>query len=149
MPVTNWDELPVKVPFPGVEVGLVSGKHCMISYIHAKGGKSTRRHHHEAEQIFCLISGSARVQCGDEPVAVLKPGDVWYVPPHIETSGGISGRHGCISNIRRNIWKTRLPSRLAGRYVRIISQATCTRGRDTHFVEQRDLAADMEREQNE
>ena len=74
MPVTNWDELPVKVPFPGVEVGLVSGKHCMISYIHAKGGNSTRRHHHEAEQIFCLISGSACVQCGDEPVAVLEAG---------------------------------------------------------------------------
>ena len=100
MPVTNWDELPVKVPFPGVEVGLVSGKHCMISYIHAKGGKSTRRHHHEAEQIFCLISGSARVQCGDEPVAVFKAGRRLVRTAAYRTSGGISGRHGCLRGLR-------------------------------------------------
>lgn len=84
MPVTNWDELPVKVPFPGVEVGIAAGEDVMISYIHAKGGNSTRRHHHEAEQIFCMISGSVRVQCGDDPVSVLKAGDVWYVPAHTE-----------------------------------------------------------------
>ncbi len=131
MPVTNWDELPVKVPFPGVEVGLVSGKHCMISYIHAKGGNSTRRHHHEAEQIFCLISGSARVQCGDEPVAVLKPGDVWYVPPHTEHQAEYledTVAFEACGPIRQDNFAGYLHP-------------------DTHFVEQRDLAADMEREQ--
>ncbi len=36
MTVTNWDSLPTRVPFPGVEPKIVSGEHAMISYIHAK-----------------------------------------------------------------------------------------------------------------
>ncbi len=84
MTVTNWNSLPTKIPFPGVEPRIVSGEHVMISYIHAKKGGVTRRHHHEAEQIFCLISGSVRVQSAEGPVTVLKPGDVWYVPSHVE-----------------------------------------------------------------
>ncbi|MFC1491767.1 cupin domain-containing protein [Nitrospinota bacterium] len=84
MSVTNWDDLPKKSPFPGVEVEFVSGENVMINHVHAQKGGIVRRHHHEAEQIFCLISGSARVQAGEEPVTVLKPGDVWYVAGEVE-----------------------------------------------------------------
>ena len=128
MPVTDWDKLPVKVPFPGVSVGIVSGEHVMISYIHAEGGNSTRRHYHEAEQIFCLISGSVRVQAGDEPVSVLKPGEVWYVPADAEHQADYledTVAFEACSPIRRDNLEGYLHQ-------------------DTHFVEQRDLAAILE-----
>lgn len=84
MPVSSWEKLPVKVPFPGVEVGIAAGEHVMMNYIHAKKGVSTRRHWHEAEQILCVFKGKVRVKAGDEPVSILGPGDVWHVPANTE-----------------------------------------------------------------
>ena len=84
MPVSNWEKLPVKVPFPGVEVGIAAGEHLMMNHIHARKGVSTRRHWHEAEQILCVFKGKVRVKAGDEPVSLLGPGDVWHVPSNTE-----------------------------------------------------------------
>lgn len=125
MPVSSWKELPVKVPFPGVEVGIAAGEHVMMNYIHARKGVSTRRHWHEAEQILCVLKGRMRVKAGDEPVSILGPGDVWHVPSNTEHQADYLedtvAFEGC-SPIRLD--------NLAG-YLK----------RDTYLVEQLDLAA--------
>ena len=130
MPVTNWDNLPTKIPFPGVEPKIVSGEHVMVCYIHAKKGGATVRHHHEAEQIFCLLSGSVRVQSEEEPVAILKPGDVWYVPSHVEHQAEYledTVAFEACSPIRKDNFEGYLHQ-------------------DTHFTKQRNLAALMKKQ---
>ncbi|MDA1000458.1 MAG: cupin domain-containing protein [bacterium] len=130
MPVTDWDKLPTKIPFPGVEPKIVSGEHVMICYVNAKKGATTVRHHHEAEQIFCLLSGSVRVQSGEEPVVILKPGDVWYVPSHVEHQADYledTVAFEACSPIRKDNF---------GGYLH----------QDTHMTKQRDLAALMKKQ---
>ena len=70
------------------------------------------------------------MQAGEEPAVVLKPGDVWYVPPHAEHQADYledTVAFEACGPIRRDNFAGYLHP-------------------DTHFVEQRDLAAEMERE---
>ncbi|MFQ5896272.1 MAG: cupin domain-containing protein [Nitrospinota bacterium] len=128
--VTDWDHVPTKEAFPGVNPKIVSGEYVMVSFVRARKGAKALRHHHEAEQILCVLKGRVRAQSEEGPVRVLGPGDIWYVPSHAEHQvdylEDTEALEAC-SPIRRDNFAGYLANH-------------------THRVPQRNLEAEMERQ---
>ena len=58
-------------------------EHCGVSYVRlAPGAKGVAHRHKRQEEIYVLVSGSARMKVGDDEVE-LRPFDAVRIPPHV------------------------------------------------------------------
>lgn len=58
-------------------------EHCGVSYVRlAPGAKGVAHRHKRQEEIYVLVSGSARMKVGDDELE-LRPFDAVRIPPHV------------------------------------------------------------------
>lgn len=63
-----------------IKIRILSSEKIMLTEIRVKGGGFIPRHYHEAEQIIIMQKGEAKVTTGDDPLRLIKEGDIWIVP---------------------------------------------------------------------
>lgn len=87
----NWDEIEVTHPIPLIDCQRYRGERMMVQKVLLYKGFHLDSHHHENEQIVCVLSGSARFGVG-EPGSpkyreiVVSGGEVLSLPPNVPHS---------------------------------------------------------------
>jgi quercetin dioxygenase-like cupin family protein len=84
----RWDDFPQrKVSYlagmansENIKIRILSSERIMLTEIRVKGGGVIPRHYPEAEQIIIMQKGEAKVTTGDEPLRLIREGDIWIVP---------------------------------------------------------------------
>ena len=87
--LTDLDDQAPNLGLDPAELNLRFGRvalnceHCGVSYVRlAPGAKGVAHRHKRQEEIYVLVSGSARMKVGDDELE-LRPFDAVRVPPHV------------------------------------------------------------------
>ena len=67
-----------------------TGESCQMVWARFDPGGTYEHHSHPHEQMSVMISGRMRLTVGDE-VRDIGPGDVWFVPAHVQHGGELLG----------------------------------------------------------
>jgi quercetin dioxygenase-like cupin family protein len=79
--VTNWDDVKIERPSPGIRRQMVVGERLMICRFTFDPFLITPEHTHPHEQMTLVIKGKVKFIIEGE-VRIVSPGDVLYFPPH-------------------------------------------------------------------
>lgn len=88
----RWSDLPVDRPLPTLERRRVVGERVMVSRVVLDPGCVVRVHHHENEQVSCILSGRLRFTVGEpgaERDVEIGGGEVLHLPSNVP--------HGCVA----------------------------------------------------
>jgi quercetin dioxygenase-like cupin family protein len=72
----RWSDLPMDTPMPLLERQRVIGDKMMISRVFLKRGCVVPVHHHDNEQISCIVSGTLRFHIQDGENGAIRTQDV-------------------------------------------------------------------------
>jgi len=81
-------------PAPGFAVRAISGKNIMLCDVTLQPYSESPLHSHSSEEMSLIIKGEFDMKIGDES-RLLKPGDVYHVPPGI-VHGGVTHEQGTV-----------------------------------------------------
>jgi len=81
----------VREPAPGFLVRAISGKNAMLCNITLQPYSESPLHSHPSEEMAIIIEGEFDMKIGEER-QLLKPGDIYHVPPDT-VHGGTAGKH--------------------------------------------------------
>lgn len=81
----------VREPAPGFLVRAISGRNVMLCDVTLQPHSESPLHSHSSEEMAIIIEGEFDMKIGDES-QLLKPGDVYHVPPDT-THGGVTHEH--------------------------------------------------------
>lgn len=81
----RWDDMPLENLNPLLDRRLITGERMMISQVLLKKGCVVPTHHHDNEQISCIISGALRFLLGEdqEEEVIARAGDVLVIPSNL------------------------------------------------------------------
>jgi len=79
---TSWDAVPTEKMSDLISRKMVVGEKAMIAQIFLKKGAVVPEHHHEAEQITYIVSGSLKFELEGREV-VVGPGQVLHIPSNV------------------------------------------------------------------
>src|SRR5580658_2247392 len=84
MELYTWDEMEKEVLSPTIARKIISGEKAMVSQVFLARGAVVPEHHHESEQITCILEGALQFRIDGKEIVVGK-GQVLRIPsfmPH-------------------------------------------------------------------
>ncbi len=81
----RWDDIPRERLNPLMERQLITGDRVMLAHIHLGKGAIVPLHHHENEQVSCVMRGSIRFWLGadESREVVVRAGEVLHLPSNL------------------------------------------------------------------
>ena len=76
---------------PGVDIKSLTGEKMSMVFFYIAADAAIPEHSHPHEQIGTVLKGSLELIIGDEK-KVVKPGDVWCIPPDVVHKGQCLGQ---------------------------------------------------------
>lgn len=80
------NELKGKSLAPGVNIKALTGENMSMVVFYIAPGADVPEHSHPHEQMGTVLKGALELVIGDEK-KVVKPGDVWSIPPNVVHGG--------------------------------------------------------------
>ena len=75
---STWDNVPRATIAPGVDLRLINGDNCMLTYVIMQPGAVVPDHKHPHEQVGTCIKGEGVMVCGGKQFKTI-PGACWLI----------------------------------------------------------------------
>lgn len=95
---TTADAIPFVEVVPGVRFRPVFGRNMLFNFVYFEPHAVAPIHHHPEEQIGTMLEGEMEFELNGEK-RMIRPGDVYVVPPHIPHSARTFDRAGIALDI--------------------------------------------------
>jgi quercetin dioxygenase-like cupin family protein len=86
MPLLKLDAIAARDIFPGLRARIVHTERTSQSWVEIDDGASFPEHRHPHEQVVNVLDGTLELSVSGE-THLLRPGDVFIIPPHAPHSG--------------------------------------------------------------
>jgi quercetin dioxygenase-like cupin family protein len=86
MPLLKLDAIAARDIFPGLRARIVHTERTSQSWVEIDDGASFPEHRHPHEQVVNVLDGTLELTVSGE-THLLRPGDVFIIPPHAPHSG--------------------------------------------------------------
>ncbi len=85
MQVFSWDSVKKEVMSEKIWRKVISGEKAMLAQIFIAKDAVVPKHHHESEQLTCVLEGSIRLEVDGKEV-ILRPGEILLIPSNVPHS---------------------------------------------------------------
>src|SRR5215470_14618178 len=82
MEYQTWESVPLEVMSDMISRKVIAGDKAMVAQIFLKKGAVVPEHHHESEQITCILEGAMKFELEGKEVIVNK-GEVLHIPSNV------------------------------------------------------------------
>ncbi len=90
------EDIPPIRPVPGITIRAISGAGITLSFVSFEAGAVAPQHTHPHEQLGTMLEGEMEFEIEGKR-HIMRPGDVYSVPPHIPHGARAVGGKPCVA----------------------------------------------------